>query len=184
MGKTLCQIFQFAIVGKSQIASHVRSSKVSSSRRHIPRPGRRVGLGRGRFCRGGGTWGAQRGYTLPRNFLVCPINWGTQLTMEIMNDRHPWQFKISKFLWLFWSYQLNSTANSAYSLHRPNGLKWGRTFSPRYGSSFWFDPLLTRIHLIVLSLNFLTLFSTIYSSFRKIHMLIKNTIMAWKGLQC
>ena len=61
MGKTCCQIFQFAIVGKSQIASHVRSSKVSSSRRHIPRPGRRVGLGRGRFCRGGGTWGAQRG---------------------------------------------------------------------------------------------------------------------------
>ena len=45
MGKTLCQIFQFAIVGKSQIASHVRSSKVSSSRRHIPRPGCRVGLG-------------------------------------------------------------------------------------------------------------------------------------------
>ena len=45
MGKTCCQIFQFAIVGKSQIASHVRSSKVSSSRRHIPRPGCRVGLG-------------------------------------------------------------------------------------------------------------------------------------------
>ena len=62
MGKTWYQIFQCDIVGKSQIASHVRSSKVSSSRRHIPGPGRRVGLGRGRFCRGGGTGGAQRGH--------------------------------------------------------------------------------------------------------------------------
>ena len=63
----------------------------------------------------------------------------------------------------------------------------GGTFSPRYGSSFWFHPLLTRIQLIVLSLNCLTLFSPVYSSFRKnqvLHMLIKNTITAWKGLQC
>ena len=66
MGKTWCQTFQFAIVGKSQIASHVRSSKVSSSRRHIPGPGRRVGLGRGRFCRAGGTRGAQRGHWVHR----------------------------------------------------------------------------------------------------------------------
>jgi hypothetical protein len=32
-----------------------------------------------------------------------------------MNNRHPWQLKKSKFWGLFWSYQLNNTANSAYS---------------------------------------------------------------------
>ena len=33
-----------------------------------------------------------------------------------MNDWHPWQLKKkSKFWWPFWSYQVNSTANSAYS---------------------------------------------------------------------
>jgi hypothetical protein len=32
-----------------------------------------------------------------------------------MNNRHPWQLKKSKFWGPFWSYQLNSTAKSAYS---------------------------------------------------------------------
>ena len=37
-----------------------------------------------------------------------------------MNNRHPWQLKKkkSKFWMPFWSYQLNSTANSAYSLQK------------------------------------------------------------------
>ena len=47
-------------------------------------------------------------------------------------------------------------------------LSLGRTFSPRYGSSFWFDPLLPRIQLICLSLNCLYLFSPAYSSFRMV----------------
>ena len=38
-----------------------------------------------------------------------------------MNNRHPWQLKKSKSLGPFWSYQLKSTANSAYSLQ-----KWGK----------------------------------------------------------
>ena len=44
----------------------------------------------------------------------------------------------------------------------------GRTFSPRYGSLFWFNPLLPRIQLISLSLNCLYLFSPGYSSFRMV----------------
>jgi hypothetical protein len=32
-----------------------------------------------------------------------------------MNNRHPWQLKKSKSWGPFWSYQLNSTANLAYS---------------------------------------------------------------------
>ena len=36
-----------------------------------------------------------------------------------MNYQHPWQLiKKSKFLGLFWSYELNSTANSAYLLQK------------------------------------------------------------------
>ena len=31
---------------------------------------------------------------------------------------HPWQLKKSKFWGPFWSYQLNSTANSAYLLQK------------------------------------------------------------------
>ena len=58
-----------------------------------------------------------------------------------------------------------------YGLQLCQGLKAfaesdGRTFSPRYGSSFWFDPLLPRIQLICLSLNCLYQFSPAYSSFR------------------
>ena len=32
-----------------------------------------------------------------------------------MNNQHPWQLKKIKFWGLFWSYELNSTANSVYS---------------------------------------------------------------------
>ena len=32
-----------------------------------------------------------------------------------MNNRHPWQLQKSKFCGPFWSYQLDSNANSAYS---------------------------------------------------------------------
>ena len=39
-----------------------------------------------------------------------------------MNTRHPWPLKKSKSWGPFWSYQLNSTANSAYSPR--NGLNW------------------------------------------------------------
>ena len=39
-----------------------------------------------------------------------------------MNNRHPWQLKKSKFWGPFWSYQLNSTANSAYSPQK--WVKW------------------------------------------------------------
>ena len=85
IGKTWCQIFQFAIVGKSQIASHVRSSKVSSSRRHIPRPGRRVGLGRGRFCRGGGALGAQGSVRPKFGFGIGNRNQGPILVLEQKN---------------------------------------------------------------------------------------------------
>ena len=46
--------------------------------------------------------------------------------------------------------------------------KSGGTFSPKYGSSFWFDPLLPRIQLIFFSLNGLYLFSPVYSSFRMV----------------
>ena len=35
-----------------------------------------------------------------------------------MNNWHPWQLKKSKVLGPSWSYQLNSTANSAYSLQK------------------------------------------------------------------
>ena len=42
-----------------------------------------------------------------------------------MNNRHPWQLKKSKLWGLFCSYQLNGTANSAYSRKNgPNGLNW------------------------------------------------------------
>ena len=34
-----------------------------------------------------------------------------------MNNRHPWQLKISKSWGPFWSYQLYSTANVAYLAH-------------------------------------------------------------------
>ena len=44
----------------------------------------------------------------------------------------------------------------------------GETFSPRYGSSFWFDPLFPQKQLIVLSLNGLYLFSPRNSSFRMV----------------
>ena len=36
-----------------------------------------------------------------------------------MNDWHPWSLKKSKSLRPFWSYQLNSTANSAHLAHLP-----------------------------------------------------------------
>ena len=39
-----------------------------------------------------------------------------------MNNRHPWQLKKSKSRGPFWSYQLNSTANT--SKIGPNGLNW------------------------------------------------------------
>ena len=32
-----------------------------------------------------------------------------------MNNQHPWQLKKIKFWGPFWSYELNSTANSVYS---------------------------------------------------------------------
>ena len=35
-----------------------------------------------------------------------------------MNNRHPWPLKKSKSWGPFWSYQLNSTANSAYLLQK------------------------------------------------------------------
>jgi hypothetical protein len=39
----------------------------------------------------------------------------------------------------------------------------GGMFSPMYGSSFWFVPLLTHVRLIFLSLNGMYLFSPMYS---------------------
>ena len=43
-----------------------------------------------------------------------------------MNNRHPWLLKKSKSWGPFWSYQLNSTANSAYSPGKwaKHGLNW------------------------------------------------------------
>ena len=52
--------------------------------------------------------------------LLYPKNWGghrQQWISHKMNIRHPWQFQKSKSWGPFWSYLLNSTANSAQLAH-------------------------------------------------------------------
>ena len=50
-----------------------------------------------------------------------------------MNNRHPWPLKKSKFWGPFWSYQLNSTANSAHLA------QFLRIFSIAIGADYSFD---------------------------------------------
>ena len=71
--------------------------------------------------------------TLPKNKLVCPINIGASMEIE-MNNRQPYQLTKSKSWKLFWSYLQNCTANTAhlpqkYATNGPNGLNWQYSFA-------------------------------------------------------
>ena len=76
---------------------------------------------------GHGPWS----FTVAINELLCMKNAGAQIWISAkMNVWHSWQLKPvkkSKSWGTFWSYQLNSTANSAHwaqFLRYLNGLNW------------------------------------------------------------
>ena len=65
--------------------------------------------------KGAYNFGRQSTSTLPRNDLLCQLLGGLGSNEYKMKVWHPWQLKKAKSWGPFWSYQLNSTANSAYA---------------------------------------------------------------------